>query len=239
MKNEIIRLMYSVVSGSKYTEKYPKADFEIYDLESLEEYDGPFIWCVGPYGTHLLKTEDEMFIKLLETSSMARYSWVQGSSGLHWIPDQPDIEYWYYGGGLMFYKMDKKWCEKYLEAKRLTVESNFKLKGGKFPVDMKVPVNMESCSDYFKEQLDYANRIGDTSLQNCLDRFLNRPKRDDDHTINIRRDAYSERSFFFTEFYNGKIQLAGGIIYHGSPNDGYKQNGSVQMNPSYGWQIHT
>lgn len=33
--------------------------------------------------------------------------------------------------------------------------------------------------------------------------------------------------------------MNGGIIFHGLPDTGYQQNGSVQLTPSYGWQIHT
>lgn len=38
---------------------------------------------------------------------------------------------------------------------------------------------------------------------------------------------------------DGGCGLCGGIIYHGTPDSGYEENGSVSISPSYGWQIHT
>jgi len=50
---------------------------------------------------------------------------------------------------------------------------------------------------------------------------------------------FSERSFIFEERYrDGSTGIKGGIIFHGTPGQ-YKENGSVQMDPSYGWQVHT
>lgn len=38
---------------------------------------------------------------------------------------------------------------------------------------------------------------------------------------------------------DGSYGICGGIIFHGAPDLGYLENGSVQLSPSYGWQIHT
>ena len=38
---------------------------------------------------------------------------------------------------------------------------------------------------------------------------------------------------------DGRCGLCGGIIFHGDPETGYQENGSVSLSPSYGWQIHT
>lgn len=38
---------------------------------------------------------------------------------------------------------------------------------------------------------------------------------------------------------DGLCGLAGGIIFHGFPESGYRENGSVQIEPAYGWQTHT
>lgn len=38
---------------------------------------------------------------------------------------------------------------------------------------------------------------------------------------------------------DGSCGICGGIIFHGAPDLGYLENGSVQLSPSYGWQIHT
>jgi len=61
--------------------------------------------------------------------------------------------------------------------------------------------------------------------------------------IHIAND-YDKNSFMFWQEYlredlKGKTGIVGGIIYHGCPSDGYKDNFSVQLSPSYGWSIHT
>lgn len=51
---------------------------------------------------------------------------------------------------------------------------------------------------------------------------------------------FEEKSFTFSlRTKSGEYDICGGIIYHGCPEDGYCENGSVQLEPSYGWQIHT
>ena len=61
--------------------------------------------------------------------------------------------------------------------------------------------------------------------------------------IHIGND-FAENCFSFWQEYlredlKGKTGIVGGIIYHGCPSDGYKENYSVQLSPSYGWSIHT
>ena len=51
---------------------------------------------------------------------------------------------------------------------------------------------------------------------------------------------FGEHTFFFSENReDGRQGLCGGIVYHGCPEEGYKENGSVSLSPEYGWQIHT
>ena len=51
---------------------------------------------------------------------------------------------------------------------------------------------------------------------------------------------FCEHSFGFSDQrVNGQISLCGGIIFHGFPDEGYTENGSVMLSPSYGWSRHT
>lgn len=43
----------------------------------------------------------------------------------------------------------------------------------------------------------------------------------------------------FRTIMDRKAGLVGGLIFHGAPADGYKENGSVLLNPCYGWSSHT
>lgn len=50
---------------------------------------------------------------------------------------------------------------------------------------------------------------------------------------------YDDKCFSFAELDElGNCHLNGGIIFHGVPGQ-YLENGSCQLSPSYGWQIHT
>ncbi len=46
---------------------------------------------------------------------------------------------------------------------------------------------------------------------------------------------FAQYSFFFRR----KDGFHGGLIFHGIPDTGYQGGGSVQLNPSYGWAVHT
>lgn len=64
---------------------------------------------------------------------------------------------------------------------------------------------------------------------------------DGDHLNEILIGSdYDDHCFSFREVYSdGHTGVVGGIIFHGTPELGYVENGSVCISPSYGWQIHT
>jgi hypothetical protein len=94
-----------------------------------------------------------------------------------------------------------------------------------------------------QEQLEFAKTINDESLQHCLDNIKRVEENYKERGQTIETEIYldwAKRSFaFYRKTPEGQCILNGGIIYHGSPNEGYQEGGSVQINPSYGWQIHT
>ena len=95
------------------------------------------------------------------------------------------------------------------------------------------------CPEKWFKALQHAWDTEDQSLKNCLWNLMNWSQRDKRSTITISSD-FGEHCFFFSnKDENGDVGICGGIIYHGNPKDGYKTNGSVQLTPSYGWQIHT
>lgn len=95
-----------------------------------------------------------------------------------------------------------------------------------------------------QEVLEYAKSKNDESLQKCLDRLVGVEKVQNVETY-IFPD-WAEKSFGFVRYITGakigdrdNFRGNGGIIFHGHPDSGYAVNGSVQMEPGYGWQIHT
>lgn len=94
------------------------------------------------------------------------------------------------------------------------------------------------CEEKWQTAVEAARNHDDESLNKCVIRLLGwlhgRAK-----TIDISSD-FGEHCFFFSEEYeDGSTGICGGIVFHGFKGEDYKQNGSVQMSPSYGWQIHT
>lgn len=243
MRQDIIDKLGEVIWNPDYDSGFEggfcENDYE-HDIRSLRDYEGPFIWVVWRAGTYLVKTNDEEDVSSLLNNEQYRYLWAQGCGGLSYIPEIKDAKYIYYPGGDIFIKeVDYGWCVNYLSTKTNTVESNFKLRGGKFPKDLKIKMHFGyNMLGYVKEQLKYAAEHNDTSLIDSLHRLRKRTKLAPDHYIIVCKDMY-ERSFYFKERRDTVTFLEGGIIFHGYEDEGYQKNGSVQLEPNYGWSIHT
>ena len=105
--------------------------------------------------------------------------------------------------------------------------------------DKPLEIRMEECvAAKLDESMAFAKRISDTSLEECLARLSKHSRFGVDHYITLMSD-FSEHGYLFFENLNGECRMNGGIIYHGNPKEGYKENSSVQINHSYGWSIHT
>lgn len=89
-----------------------------------------------------------------------------------------------------------------------------------------------------KEQIIFANDKKDTSLLNCINRFLLYDAKE----VRISND-FAPRSFYFCLINEDESQgMNGGIIYHGTHDnggDGGSPTFSVSLTPTKGWAIHT
>ncbi len=230
--------MAEIIAEPKYEGGFCISDFEKYDKKALSDYDGSFIWCVRRSGTYLLKTDISLLAKELENNETARYQFVQGQSFLDYVPDSKEFVYLYHDGSEMFPELIYVTYDNIVKWAKSKKEKLMNKYSSILPSDLKVKITFGCGLKYVKEQLEYANSIGDTSLINCLRDFRRYTKLSDDHRIVITKD-YAARSFFFWEESHGIQRLCGGIIYHGSEKDGYRTAGAIQLTPSYGWQIHT
>lgn len=81
------------------------------------------------------------------------------------------------------------------------------------------------------------------SFQDCIIRILSfelNSQAQDENNYYVIGSEYGEHCLSFGEHRaDGRAGLCGGIIFHGFPETGYKQNGSVQLDASYGWSTHT
>jgi hypothetical protein len=89
------------------------------------------------------------------------------------------------------------------------------------------------CSKKFIEAIKYANSINDSTLEKCLESFENWEKRTGG-TVELYKDK-SPLSFLFCRKINGEVEVNGGLIYHGNPDESF----SFQIEKSTGWQVHT
>jgi len=77
------------------------------------------------------------------------------------------------------------------------------------------------------------------SLQAVLSRVMNYLMWDNVEEVRISSDFDKDCFLFGIYREDGSLSMNGGIIFHGFPNGGYVENGSVQLSPNYGWHIHT
>ena len=90
--------------------------------------------------------------------------------------------------------------------------------------------------EHFENVKRYAESIGDTSLQKCLDRLESWEENPDcPSEISLYYD-HAPYSFGFTQRYpDGRTGIVGGLLYHGMPDRSF----AVTLQPFHGWQIHT
>ena len=91
------------------------------------------------------------------------------------------------------------------------------------------------------KELEYAKSIEDNSLRRCIDRLAIFAEDSPEREVMIYVD-FAPRSFTFVKKIQGKFAGNGGIIWHGSHDrggDGGAPTFSVNLEPTYGWQIHT
>ena len=237
MDKKIFDSMEELKNELGYNCKWVNYDFEC-DKDYLQKYEGEFIWLLGTFGTYIMPIAVGHIENSLNNEGY-RYSLAQKSVMADGCLAMTHYKFIHFkdDGSYVFITPEQA-AELWEKNKEEAVE-NFKKKNGfGLPTDMKIRVRFSCDWRYVLEQLRYAREHGDDSLMDCLKRSRHCLKLAKDHEMMISSD-FSHRSFLFADVVNGKVVMNGGIIFHGYPEEGYMQNGSVQLTPSYGWQIHT
>ena len=216
-------------------------DFEKYDIKELEENWEPFFWMVREYGTSLLHIGPSRMNNLFRNEA-SRFQIFRDN-------DAPiaSLKYWGDNGRIFFYdgfqlveihSIDIEciyaniWHNEIERVKEEHIDE-FEM------CDKPLEIRMEECvAAKLDASMAFAKSISDTSLEECLARLSKHSRFGVDHYITLMSD-FSEHGYLFFENLNGECRMNGGIIYHGNPKEGYKENSSVQINHSYGWSIHT
>ena len=92
------------------------------------------------------------------------------------------------------------------------------------------------CQEHYDLVVQYAKRIGDKSLDDCLERLKAWEKNSNGrYEIELYYD-HAPYSFGFAEkTADGKYGIVGGLLYHGKPDQSF----AVILEPFHGWSIHT
>lgn len=237
-KSQLLDTMASVVEEVMTSFK---SDFYEHDFDAISKPDFkfPFIWIVGESHTHLLLLggyRDAFF-----GGEATRYAYVREHNPYQYYLNNNYFadDRWYLvtedGLRLIDRNQAKAAIMDYVTpAVNAWIEEN-----GPLSKNEKLKVKLEGISiSELKELVAECRVHGNDSLMDCLKRFHSYTRSASDQYIEMCYfPPYKE--FNFCEYTNGRIGLVGGIIFHGWPETGYKENGSVQLSPCYGWPIHT
>lgn len=240
-RKDIVVQMETIVNKKMTSHQSDFTEYDRKTIENAKDWQFPMVWIVRSGGTDLLSLGEaaEMFIK----NEYYRYDYVNKSPYIpSTIASMNDI----YHEGASFYiidlegvrKSDYKACMEVYRDIMTPVVEKWEKEHGKLPKPkMKVMFRGITFSE-LKELIRDCEKHSGTSLLTVLKRFRNYSQYSADHYIDVcyyRRD----NEFAFSEMFNGKPRLCGGIIFHGWAETGYQENFSVQLSPSYGWAMHT
>lgn len=224
MKQEIIDQMRAELSSSRLCH----LDFEKYDLEILNKDNSPFFWVVRQNGTSLTQIGPECHFRYF-TNEYSRISFMRDtltvlSVILYW--SEETAKYFYYDGWKL-HKINKdEMREIYLNIWEPTIKEMVAAHPEEAEVANK-PIEViicESAIQSLEEAKEYAKSIGDSSLEDCLDRFTHYNRIAVNHRVEIYND-FTKYGFGFTEYVNEEPRLTGGILY----SEGSEKH----------WSIHT
>lgn len=191
-------------------------DFEKYDVPSLEGYDGPFLWQAYCNGTKLLKISPKC-VESWYATERARLCMFQHIDLLFSSFELEAIDsarIFYYDGesirpvnteqARMIYRdADKCYREK------MIAEHAEEFLNCDKPLEIRFM--SEDTEKRHRESLEYAKSLGDTSLQDCINRLSKWCRKALDHYVAISRD-FTEHGYCFCEIVNGEPHVNGGII---------------------------
>lgn len=216
MTNEqLIELM----RGELYDNRWCQNDFENYDVKTLAKTSEPFFWLVRESGTGLsvlsLERIQMCFQNEADRIEIMRDNYAIISSILYWNDYECKNKYFYWDG----YAFQKIQAE--------DVKEIFWNIYGNAITDMisahpeenaikDAPLSVEYASEdarrYMEEMQKDAQKLGTTSLDDCVKSLTRWRRSAVNHKIVISRD-FADKSFFFSEQINDKPHICGGIIF--------------------------
>lgn len=237
MVNKIIEQMRSYLSEDLNCIR----DFEKFDVPEIMENLEPFFWSVRDYGTSLFHIGPTRMSRLFENEASRFRIFRENDAPICGIKYCKDNSKVFFFDGFQLVSItpadidviyENIW---HGEIERLKEKHPAEYKMRDKPLEIRME---EHVAERLGKSRELANSIGDTSLDDCLTRLSKHSRFGVNHYIGLFPD-FSEHGYTFCEYLNNECRMNGGIIYHGNPKEGYKENSSVQLTPSYGWSIHT
>lgn len=238
MKTIIIKQMETVVTN--VMRRY-QSDFFHGDKPLIEGsiFKFPAIWIIGESHTHLLligNYKDRFF----EMEGI-RYDYLYNHNPYSYFLDSDYYrsDKWYLITEKGLQPINQKQAKAAIMDYVNPAVQEWIAENGPLPKLTRVSVKLRGISiSKLKELVSDCRNHGNDSLMECLMRFHRYTRVAADQFVEVSyHNQYNE--FRFCHYINGRPNTAGGIVFHGWPETGYQTNGSVQIEPHYGWSTHT
>ena len=173
-----------------------------------------FFWLTRENGTTLVKLGYEMFDTYAQNESW-RMAWFKD-----FLAPIYTLKYYIEQSRIFYYDKTELrevvWCDVvriFTDAYTIAYQYLRSLHQDEANVGGKLlPIKIKCSVEYLKEQLRYADTLGDTSLRDCLHRLRRWNRCAVNQHVEIYGD-FAKHSFTFAEVINGETHIFGGIIY--------------------------
>lgn len=217
-----------------------QSDFYKYDKATImfEGFKFPFIWIVGKSHTHMMKLGNykEIFFQcenIRYDYQRCHNPWSYFLTESYYAKDK-----WFFVSEEGLREIDRNQAKNIIMDYVNPVVEQWKAENGPLPKLTKIPIKLNGISNDSLKALIYDGHAhGDDSLLQCL-KARRTPRVAKDHYVEITYDS-GWNEFWFSEQVNGQTRICGAIKFHGWPETGYMTNGSIQIDPHYGWSSHT
>ena len=215
MKQEIINQMQKIVDAKM--EAY-KSDFEVHDMNSMEDYDERFIWLVGRTHTHFIKLGEKYLTDSLK-DERALYAMCQGNtyadvvisgSGMSYSDD----ELYYYDGDELT-QIEMREAQNIWKAIKLWALWMWKVQNGMKPLpsDFKIRMSFIGCRKTIYNLLHSEKASNLLEILKCRRSGFKNCATDCVRVyVESENSLYFERGYYFED--NWKCTLNGGILYY-------------------------
>lgn len=237
MVTDILNKMAEIVDNTMTSFQ---SDFEKYDrpyIEAATPEQFPMLWLVATSHTHLLKLGD--YHKRFFNEEAVRYAYAVDDDTFSCYLNICHSDKVFLIDANSITEITHSQAKEAVRDIVVPVVTKWTELNGPLPTDIRMPIKFHNITlSKLKDLIRDCEKHDNTSLVDIFYRFRNYYRHATDQYIQISYNpGYNE--FVFCQYTNGKQGLVGGIIFHGWPESGYQANGSIQLEPRYGWATHT